>query len=140
MKIGSMKAFNKNVPKKILNDDEFLPDHLKTIRNYVYKNHKRDISFPLYVYENRVEFYENFVPEIDKPISWETIRTFEVETKKGTYTYQIDRRLIKLYFLIGWLEVKMYKRGRIYFQDDIDNFFDLNCYDQFIQGIKLHKP
>ena len=100
------------LPKEILEMDEFLPDELKKLRDYVLIERGEDISIDLHVFEERVLFSSLFN---DKKLHWSTISTYEQEIlSDGTFnvrSYKADIRTIKRHFLRGWLEVQLWDRG-----------------------------
>ncbi|MEZ4524548.1 MAG: hypothetical protein R2941_01325 [Desulfobacterales bacterium] len=77
------------LPEEIAQDEEFLHEELKILRDYVQQKRNEDISVQLYIYENRVRYsgndtsvladFSKIIPEgifQGVPISWETIRTY----------------------------------------------------------------
>jgi len=95
------------IPKKICEMEEFLPENLKEIQQYVKSNRKIDISMFLYAYEQRVLF---------PMISWSTIKNYENESISNTKQYKLKiydagENNIKDFFLIGWTEVRAWERG-----------------------------
>ena len=118
------------IPEEICGMDEFLPESLKPLREYVRKTRHDDIAPELHVAEERVLFSSSdMTEELEKIIGgkgfqdksgsrklgWETIRTYEHEAKiRGRYVlkkFSVEKRKVKKYFLRGWLELGMWDRG-----------------------------
>lgn len=114
------------IPKEICSMDEFLPENLKPLRDYVRKERGEDISVALHVFEERVLFSLPQNSELEAILSelwgtafeagghrlgWETIRIYEHETEYSVKKFEIEKRRVKRYFLRGWMEVGMWERG-----------------------------
>jgi hypothetical protein len=129
-----MSMIEEIIPKEIIynKEHEFLPPSLEKLRDHVLETRGLDISIPLGIYELRVEYHQKDFPN-EPPISWETLSVFEFETKNnGIIQYKVDKRKIKKFFLIGWMEVNFHKRGKIYTPEDIiKNKNYMNNQDQF---------
>ena len=143
--------------------EDFLCHELMELRNFVWNKRHEDISEYLYVYENRVWYssnVHNIIEEFEdicstgnyvesdlygnqknSLISWETIRTFPYETDEyGERCYEIDRKAIKKFFLLGWLEVNFWYMGAnktqvIHQLDDISTVkFSSDEMNQFVEN------
>ncbi|QTA83821.1 Uncharacterized protein dnl_62380 [Desulfonema limicola] len=122
------------LPEEVTHMEEFLSNELEHLRNHVLNTRKEDISPQLYVYENRVVFSQNGLKtylelgkiiqrgnyrEIDlygennDIIAWESIRSYPYKTENGKeICYNIEKRKVKMCFLMGWLEVRLWDRGQ----------------------------
>lgn len=114
------------IPREITETDEFLPEELKAIHQYMKAHHGENIAAAIHVFEERVLFDSGLTEELErilggeaaetrKPLAWETIRIYSHETEKhGKYIvreFHVDKRKVKQYFLRGWLEVGLWDRG-----------------------------
>jgi len=82
------------IPKEIIeNAKEFLPPSLEIVRDHVLKTRGMDISIPLNIYEQRVEFHQKENLN-ESPISWETLSMVEFELTNNEII-QYNTRLIK---------------------------------------------
>ena len=123
------------IPEEFTRTDEFLPEELEPIRDYVLEERGVDISIPLHVYEERallktfkekenkiynddddlVAILDEIVTD-DRELSWSVIGSFEFEYKgsNGDFflkTFDSDIANVKKCYLLGWLEYQLWNRG-----------------------------
>ncbi|KPA12685.1 hypothetical protein MHK_007108 [Candidatus Magnetomorum sp. HK-1] len=122
------------IPFYIKKSEDFLCHELMKLRDYVWNKRHEDISEYLYVYENRVWYSSNVFPIMEEfeeicstgtyiesnlygnqknnLLPWETIRTFPYYSDEyGERCYEINRRTIKKFCLLGWMEVNLWYIG-----------------------------
>ncbi|KPA14375.1 hypothetical protein MHK_005418, partial [Candidatus Magnetomorum sp. HK-1] len=92
------------LPKKIIGMEEFLPEELKALRNFVKKKRGDDISFELHVFEERVIFSDSH-----QKLPWSIIGAYEDHF--SAKIYRTEPRHVKKLFLQGWMEVMAWERG-----------------------------
>jgi len=123
-------------PKKLTQMEEFLPEELKPLRNYVKYYRNDDISFELHVFEERVLFSEG-----DKKLSWSIIGSYEDYISQKTYN--TESRHVKKLFLQAWMEIQAWERGsrkKQLFYDPPENIQQIctKKEDQFFYGESTH--
>jgi len=119
-------------PKKLTQMEEFLPEDLKPLRNYVKYYRNDDISIELHVFEERVLFSEG-----DKKLSWSIIGSYEDHISQKIY--KTKTRHVKKLFLQAWMEIQAWKRGlnkKQLFYDPPENIQQMctKKEDQFFYG------
>jgi hypothetical protein len=105
------------LPKKMLKSGDFLSDpDLKRLKAKVEYYRDENIGEYLFVYEKRKYFPEEDDPyyiEDNRPRrSWNIIRKNSKNNRNNEKgEYEISKNWVKKYFLRGWCEVSMFKRG-----------------------------
>jgi len=142
------------IPPHKIDEARIMGEEVINLRDWVFKNRKINITFPLYIFEFRVLLSDIQIHIMNETMyKWkeisEDVTFFECNTDDGIYSRGPNNRELKQYMLIGWMEYLFWvwgnkKKQKIYpipdhpeqigyHVSDTDQFLDKNLLESSFQ-------